>query len=120
MPAGTDVWGHGARGRQAALGRPRGFAPLHALCALAWGALGGLTPLVEVTPLPVCRPREEVARRRAVALPLLRHAPPWHVLEPREQLTTARRRRLLVAATRPQAGADGVGLGDRAPEGMTL
>jgi hypothetical protein len=80
MPPGSKVLGdrtvHGEKPLRMA-GR---FEPLHAIFSLACGAMGVLTPVVEVTTLPVIHPGQELPFRRAVALELIRDDHPWHVL----------------------------------------
>src|SRR5262249_8565550 len=82
--------------------------------------MGVLTPVVEVTTLPVFDPRQDLPFRRAVALQLIRNDHPWHVLEPLEQLTKELLRRLLVAATLHEDIEHVIVLIHGAPQVMTL
>src|SRR5215471_9994548 len=120
MPSGAAVLGNRTICRQEALGMPRCFEPLHAIFALACGAMGVLTPVVEVTTLPVFHPGQALPFRRAVALQLIRNEHPWHVLEPLEQLTKELLRRRLVAATLHQDVEHVIVLIHGAPQVMTL
>src|SRR5215470_7864716 len=93
---------------------------LHAIFALACGAMGVLTPVVEVTTLPVFHPRQDLPFRRAVALQLIRNDHPWHILESLEQLPKELLRRLLVAPALHQDIQYFVVLIDSAPQVMAL
>src|SRR5262249_2540838 len=97
VPSRAKVLGDGSIRRQKALGMSCGLEPLHAIFALACRAMRVLTPVVEVTTLPVFDPRQDLALGRAVALELIRNDDPRHVLEALEQLAEKLLRRLLIA-----------------------
>jgi hypothetical protein len=94
---------------------PRGLEPLHAILALACGAVGVLTAVVQIATLTVLHPGQDLALRRTVALELVRDDHPWHVLQPLEQLAEKLLRRLLVAPALYQDVEDVVVLIDGAP-----
>src|SRR5215470_2766925 len=120
MPPGSKVLGDRTVRGEKPLCMAGGFECLHAIFSLACGAMGVLTPVVEVTTLPVFHPRQDLPFRRAVALQLIRNEHPWHVLEPLEQLTKELLRRLLGAATLHQDVEHVIVLIHGAPQVMTL
>jgi hypothetical protein len=65
----------------------RRLKPLHAILALACGAMGVLTAVVEVTTLPVFDPGQDFPFRRAIALELVRDEHSWCVRQAFEELT---------------------------------
>jgi hypothetical protein len=99
---------------------PRRLEPLHAIRALACGAMGVLTPVVEVTTLPVFDPGQALPFRRAVALKRVRDDHARDRPQALEQLTKELLRRLLVAAALHQDVEDVAVLVDSAPQVMAL
>jgi hypothetical protein len=79
-----------------------------------------LTPVVEVTTLPVFDPGQDLALGRAVALELIGDNNAWHVLEPFEQLAKELLGGVLIAPALEQDIKDVVVLIDGAPEVMAL
>src|SRR5688500_10680850 len=70
MPSRAKVLGNRTIRGQKALGMPRRLEPWHAIFALACGAMGVFTAVVEVTTLPVFDPGQNLTLRRPVALEL--------------------------------------------------
>ena len=66
--------------RQKVLGISRRLKPLHAICALACGAMRVLTAVVAIAALAVLHPGQDLPLRRAVTLELIRDDHPWHGL----------------------------------------
>src|SRR5215510_1276212 len=120
MPSRSEGLGNGAIRRQKSLGMPCRLKPLHAIFSLPCRAMRVLTPVVEVTTLPVFHPGQDLPFRRAVALQLVSDDHPWHVLQPLEQLAKKLLRRLLVAATLHQDVEHVIILIHGAPEVMAL
>src|SRR5262245_7373947 len=120
MPSGSEVLGNGTIRGQNGRGMTRRFKPLHAIFALACGAMRVLTAVIEIATLAVFDPRQDLALRRAVALELIRDDHPWHVLQPLKQLAKELLRRVLVAAALHQNVEDVVVLVDSAPQVMAL
>jgi hypothetical protein len=114
------VAGNRAGRRQKSLGMTGGCEPLHTILALARGAMGMLTPVLEGATLPGCHPGQDLALGRAVALELIGAKHAWHILQPFEQLAQALLRRLLIPPALDQDIADVVVLVHGAPPGMTL
>ena len=86
MPSWSEVLGNRTIRGQKALGMPRRLEPLHAIFALACGAMRVLTAVIEVATLAVFDPRQDLALRRAVAFQLLDDEYPEGILPPLEQL----------------------------------
>ena len=80
MPSRAKVLGDGSICRQKALGMSRRFKPLHAIFALACGAMRVLTAVVQIATLAMFHPRQDFTLRRAVALELIGNDDPRHVL----------------------------------------
>jgi hypothetical protein len=82
--------------------------------------MGILTPLIERATLALFDPRQYLPLGRAVALELIRDAPPWHVLQALEQLAKELRGRLLIALALDQDIEDVVVLIHGPPQVMPL
>ena len=93
---------------------------MHAILALACGAMRVLAPVVEIATLAMLDPWEDLALGRAVAFELIRNDHPWHVLEPLEELAEKLLRRVRIAPALHQDIEDVVVLIDGSPEVMAL
>src|SRR5512134_1257616 len=120
MPSRSKVLGNGAVGRQKTLGMTRRLKPLHAILALACGAMGVLAPIIEVATLAMLDSGQDLALRRAVAFELIGDDDPWHVLEPFEQFAKELLGRLLIPPALDQDVEHVIVLIDGAPEIMAL
>jgi hypothetical protein len=93
---------------------PWGFKPLHAIFALARGAMRVFAPVIEVATLAMLHPGQDFTLRRPVALQLIRNDHARHVLQALEQLAKELLGGALVAAALYQNVEDVVVLVDRA------
>src|SRR5919109_4326541 len=120
MPSRAKVLGDGSVRRQKALGMSRRLQPLHAIFALACGAMRVLATIIEVATLAMLDPGQALARGRAITLELVRDNHPWHVLQALEQLTKKLLGGLFVAPALHENVEDVVVLVDSAPEVKAL
>src|SRR5262245_64366001 len=120
MPSRAKVLGDGAISRQKALGMSRRLKPLHAIFALACGAMRVLATIIEVTTLAMLDPGRDLALGRAITLELVRDNHPWDVLQALAQLTKKLLGGLFVAPALHENLEDVVVLVDSAPQVMAL
>ena len=99
---------------------PRGFESLHVVLALTRGTMRVLTPVVEITALPMFHPRQDLALRGPVALQFIGADDPWDVLTPFEQRAEELLRCPLVAPALHQNIEDIIVLVHRSPQGMAV
>jgi hypothetical protein len=97
---------------------PRGFEPLHAIFALARGAMRVLTAVIEIATLAIFDSREYLAFGRAVALQFIRDDHAWDILQALEQLAKELLCGLLIAPALHQDIQDVVVLIDGPPQLM--
>ena len=86
MPSWSEVLGNRTIRGQKALGMPRRLEPLHAILALACGAMGVLAAIIEVAALPMFYAGQDLALGRTVALQLIRDDDPRYIPQALEQL----------------------------------
>src|SRR5207249_1763869 len=82
MPPWSEVLGNGSIRRQKTLGMAGGLEPLHTTLTLTRGTVRVLTPVVQITTLPMFHTWQYLTLGRAVALQLIRDDHSWHVLQP--------------------------------------
>src|SRR5215813_11283780 len=120
MPSGAEVLSDGSIRRQKALGMSRRFKPLHAILALACGAMRVLTAVVEIAAPAVFDSGQDLALRRAIALELIRDDDPRDIPQALEQLAKKLLRRVLIPPAVDQDIEDIVVLVHRPPQVMPL
>ena len=73
MPTRSEVLGNGAIRGEEALRMPGGLKPLHPPLPLTGGLVRILGAVVEVAVLAMCHPREDLPRRGAITVQLVRN-----------------------------------------------